>query len=110
MLITFKSHVCGDVIMLENNAKEILDLLGKGAAIHQGIVTVEQLPQAIAVLKKALESDQSQPVEAPSPDSSPDSSVESEPVAIRLFQRAAPIIALLEQSLTEKVPVTWEAA
>lgn len=107
MLITFKSHACGDVILHENNAKEILDLLSNRAEIHHGILTVDQLAPAIAVLKKALVSDHNQLVEDAA--SSPDTHTESESEAIHLFQRAAPILALLEQSLTEEVPVTWEA-
>lgn len=52
MLITFKSANNADLIMLEASGKEILALLGKNPEDTRGIITVEQLPEAISILQK----------------------------------------------------------
>ena len=52
MLITFKSRAYGDLLMFEENAMQILDLFGKDVA--QGIITVEQLPEAIRTLEEEV--------------------------------------------------------
>jgi hypothetical protein len=95
VLITLKSHASGDVIMLAASGRQILELLGKDPAAARGIITVDQLPGAIAALKHAVEADK---------DTANGASPEHR---IRLFQRAPPILELLERSLKEEVPVTW---
>lgn len=95
MLITLKSPASGDVIMLEASGKQILELLGKDSSATKGIITVEQLPGAIAALKHAVEADR---------DTATEGNAEQ---SIRLFQRAPPILELLERSLQDKTPVTW---
>jgi uncharacterized small protein (DUF1192 family) len=49
MLVKFKSKAAADVLMYEEHAKRILDLLGKDAKL--GIITVAELPHAIAKLE-----------------------------------------------------------
>lgn len=104
MLITFKSHASGDVIMLENNGKDLLSLLGKDPTEAKGIVTCEQLPDAIAAIRKAIGADKTRhpdPVDTGiETDGTPDD-------GIRLFQRALPLLELLERSSKDGVPVTW---
>lgn len=105
MLIVFKSPASADVIMFEKNGKEILSLLGKRPEEIRGVVTVAQLPGAIAALRSAIDADKtSRRANADAVEKSdgvrPDS-------AVRLFQRALPVLHLLELSLKEKVPVTW---
>jgi hypothetical protein len=55
----------GDVIMFEKNGKEMLSVLGKDPADAKGIVTVEQLPGAIAAVKAAIEADKAASAEQP---------------------------------------------
>lgn len=52
MLVTFKSKATGDLYMFEENARQILDLLGKD--IRQGIITAEQTDDAIKVLEAEI--------------------------------------------------------
>lgn len=103
MLITFKSAASGDVMMFEKNAKEALSALGKDPDALQGIVTVEQLPGAIAALKAAIEAGRAMPPEQAGPDESPD----TPDAGVGFWQRAVPLAELLERSLRDKVPVTW---
>jgi hypothetical protein len=104
MLITFKSAASGDVMMHGENGKELLRALGKDPDADKGIVTVEQMPGAIAAIRAAVEADKSTQREPPDTiedaDGEPDDS-------IHLAQRALPLLELLERSLQDKVPVTW---
>ena len=55
MLVTFKSKASADVIMFGEQAARLIELLGKGTdSTAKGIVTVEQLPGAIAALQAAI--------------------------------------------------------
>ena len=53
MLYRFKSRAAPDFVMLEVHARQLLDIVGKSPA-PQGIITVEQIPAAIAALEAAL--------------------------------------------------------
>lgn len=59
MLVIFKSKAAGQIIMYEENARPILELLGK--EVKQGIITADETVSAIAKLEaevvrqKALE-------------------------------------------------------
>jgi hypothetical protein len=50
MLIKFTSKAAASVIMYEDHAKRILDLLHKDVKI--GVLTPEELPKAIAILEQ----------------------------------------------------------
>ena len=57
MLYKFKSPITSDIIMLEANGQQVLRIMGKGDDLAKGIVTVEQLPGAIAALEQAIVAD-----------------------------------------------------
>lgn len=104
MLIIFKSPASGAVIMLGENGKDMLNLLGKEPDDAKGIVTVEQLPSAIGTLMTAIEADKARQL------AQSDSKKDSEATigdGVHLFQRALPLLELLESSLKDEVPVTW---
>ena len=102
MLITFKSAASGNVIMLGDNGRELLRAMGKDPDADKGIVTVEQLPGAIAALRAAVAADKRTRREETDAD---DKDVPGD--RIHLAQRALPFLELLERSLQGKVPVTW---
>ena len=105
MLIIFKSPASGDVIMFEKNGKEMLTVLGKDPAEPKGIITVEQLPDAIARVKQAIADDKARQAEK----GAEAEEAEAKPggAGVSFFQRAVPMLDLLERSLKDKVPVTW---
>lgn len=108
MIVTFKSAACADVIYFGDVARRMMELMGKEAA-DQGIVTVEQLPQAIAALKAAIAGDKEQHrahVLAETRGVETTSSGATRPL-VSLTQRALPLLATLEESLQEKKPVVW---
>ena len=53
MLVIFKSKAGADIMMFEENAKQILDLLEKDTV--KGIITAEQTADAIVTLENEIE-------------------------------------------------------
>lgn len=107
MLIIFKSKAAGDVMMFGDVANSLIKIMGKDAT-GKGIVTVEQLPGAIARLKAAVAEDKTaNPVidhDERQFEKTPEGGKRE---AVSLARRAVPLIELLEYSLKEEVPVTW---
>lgn len=106
MLIVFKSQASGDVMMFEKNARQMLRIIGKEADAPKGVVTVEQLPEAIARLKAAIEEDKRSRADRDSGEPDPLDPVTGQPV-IHLVQRALPLLELLQYALGDEKPVTW---
>ena len=52
MLVTFKSKAAAEVLMYEEHAKRILDLLNKD--VKRGIITAAEMPNAIAKLEAEI--------------------------------------------------------
>ncbi len=104
MLVTFKSTASSDLLMFEKNGKEILALLGKDPEAARGVVTVEQLPMAITALRTAIAADKARQTSLADEENEADSEVDRK---VNLFQRAVPLLELLERSLAERQPVTW---
>lgn len=105
MLIIFKSKASGDVIMLGKSGREILRLLGKDADDSKGIFTAEQLPGAIAALKQAITADKALP-DLSQPGLPIDATFEAGD-GVRLYQRALPVLELMERAMQEDAYVTW---
>lgn len=109
MIVTFRSQASGDVIMFGDVARHMMKIMGKDAS-EKGIVTVEQLPDAIARLRAALAADKADHARAVNADW-PQSELESrsESVPVSLTQRVVPLLELLERSLRKNKPVIWGA-
>ena len=108
MIVTFQSKASGDVIMFGDVAHKMMELMGKEAS-DQGIVTVEQLPEALARLKAAIAADREErqginEEDLPQFEQAADGSRRP---FVSLAQRATPLVELLEWSLKKKVPVVW---
>lgn len=108
MIVTFQSPASGDVIMFGDVAKRMMELMGKEPTA-KGIVTVEQLPEAIARLRAAIEEDKRQragrsPEELPQTERAENGTTRP---WVSLAQRALPLLELLEWSLKKKKPVVW---
>ncbi len=108
MIVTFKSAACADVIYFGDVAKRMMELMGKEAG-DQGIVTVEQLPDAIGRLKAAIAEDKARHREhvldeEPGSEAAPGGATRP---FVSLTQRAVPLLAMLEESLAERKPVVW---
>ena len=106
MLYKFKSRASSDFVMLELHARQLLEIIGK-ARERKGVVTVEQMPAAIAALQSALKR------EGANAHNNDDFAVEGHDEAaekqhVSLHQRAAPLLHMLKDSLAEKKDVVWE--
>lgn len=106
MLYRFKSQATADVVMLEANAHQLLDIVGKAAG-PQGIFTVDQIPAAVTALETAVhrETEQHRHNHDARATEGHDEVAEREHVG--LHQRAAPLLDMLKRSLSEGRDVVW---
>ncbi len=104
MLYKFKSRAAADLIMLEPQGRQIVTLMGKTPGAN-GIVTVAQIPAAIAALEAAVMADEAQP--AVEDETDEEAAKDERKDTVRLRQRAAPIIDMLKRSAAENVDVVW---
>lgn len=106
MLYRFKSQATADVVMLEANARQLFDIVGKVAG-PKGIFTVDQIPAAVSALEAAVhrEAEQHRNNHDALASEGHDEAAEREHVG--LHQRAAPLIDMLKRSLTEGKDVVW---
>ncbi|MDO5625620.1 MAG: DUF1840 domain-containing protein [Pseudomonadota bacterium] len=114
MLYKFKSQAAADVIMLRVSAEELLKIIGKEPGAT-GIVTVAQIPAAIAALRAEVARREAagQPAAASTDEQRQDGSDASagggggDDDAISLRRRAAPFIELLQVSHDAGKDVVW---
>ena len=104
MLYKFKSQAAADVIMLEVNARQILDTVGKSPS-KQGIITAAQIPAAIQALQAAIAAEEA--VSKQRVDSDEEDEHGAKGASVSLRQRSAPFIDLLQRSATEGKDVVW---
>lgn len=103
MLIKFKSQAQGaaDVLMFGEVALPLLEIMGKRKE-ERGIVTVEQMPEAIARIEAAIAASKRSARASPS-----DVDEDADRPSVSLAQRALPLLGLLQHALREREPVTW---
>jgi cyclopropane-fatty-acyl-phospholipid synthase len=95
MIYEFKSRRTGSVVMTQPVAESILQVICKAPG-PTGIITVDQMPAAIAALERAVAA-----ARGPAQEDE-----DGKPV-IGLGQRAYPFVDLLKAALAAKVDVTW---
>ncbi len=106
MLYRFKSKAAGDVIMLEANARQLLDIVGKPGGA-KGIFTVEQIPAAISALESAIGNDAVQNHHNRDAFAAENHAEDAERQHVGLHQRAAPLIHMLKLAQAEGQDVVW---
>ncbi|MPN17088.1 hypothetical protein SDC9_164438 [bioreactor metagenome] len=112
MLYKFKSRSTADLIMLEPTARQILQIIGKSPDDQHGIVTVAQIPAAIAALEAAVAAEENlgrtdNQKSSDSDGSNEDDQKVNEGEVIELRQRAVPFIEMLRRSAAENNDVVW---
>jgi len=109
MLYKFKSKVTGDVIMLQPNGERLLEIIGKRNASEsavQGILTPEQMPQALAAIEAAVTQEEQARREAIAQalqENAPPPRFE----AISLRQRTLPVAEMIQRCLEAREPIVW---
>ncbi len=99
MAITFTSKASGDVTMLDANAQEMLDIIGKAMG-PRGVITAVEVSNCLALLRAAL-SAQAKPADDDADD------VPAMQKRVPLATRAFPLIELLEKSRAKGADVLW---
>lgn len=107
-MIVFRSQAAADIMMFDDVARRMMELMGKEVA-DRGIITVDQLPDAIARLKAAIAEDHArrkgeQEEDRPQSEEAPGGGRRA---YVALAQRAVPLVQMLEYSLQADKPVMW---
>lgn len=111
MLVKFKSKAAADVVMYEEHAKLILDLLGKD--VKQGIITAEQAGPAIATIEAEIERiNQLAAEEAQKNEQEPENPYDdidqpAQAPIVKFSTRAYPLLEMLRAADKSKQPVVW---
>jgi len=107
MLVRFISSTSGQVMMFAQVARQLLEILGKDCSAR-GVITAEQVPEAIARLRHAAKDTDSAPAtHTDAIDSGEENDADVSPVG--LGQRAYPLIELLEWTRKDEGFILWEA-
>lgn len=103
-MIRFSSAAAGDVHMLDEHAKQILDKLGKTSG-DRGVISPDQIPGALEALRAAIAKDKPQHAR-PEDTDDPDERQRREQ-DVDLGRRAYPLIDMLERAAKKNKDVTW---
>jgi len=106
-MTTFKSSAAADIMMFDDVATRMIELMGKEVA-DKGVITVEQLPAAIARLEAAIISDHEQHrAHLLADDTQEVDGQGNERPFVSLTRRVLPLLEMLRASLKESEPVVW---
>ena len=106
MLITFKCRAAPELVMLENLAHYLLEIVGKHLG-QRGVITHEELPQAIAKLEAAIVTDKREIAEHDGHFHEGEEGHEPHEMPIGLAQRAYPFLDMLRAAERENADVLW---
>lgn len=105
-MITFRSDAAADIMMFDDVAKRMMELIGREFSAR-GIVTVEQLPEAIARLRAAIAEDHARHAGEHEPPETEDAPGGGQRAYVGLAQRVVPLVEMFEYSLKAGKPVMW---
>lgn len=109
MLITFTSKSAADVLMYERHAKPLLDLLDKD--IHRGVITAEEVTEAIERIESAIAESKRQPdtnkQNAASGNADDEFGDQMAGSAVSFGARAFPLLEMLRAAQRDKQFVMW---
>lgn len=109
-LVVFRSKAAGEIFMFAETARRILAIIGKAEA-PRGVISAEQIDDALARLTAAVEEEKAQieqareEAEQAQRRGEPASSEGARPIT--LAQRAFPLIEMLRAAQKKRVDVTW---
>lgn len=104
MLYEFKSRATGSVVMTQKVAERLLAIIGKPPG-ETGIITVAQMPQAIAALQAAVATERATPEHDKQAEEQ--AREQGRPIPVSLEQRAWPLIDMLKAALAGGKDITW---
>ncbi len=108
MIYEFKSQATGSIVMTQDAAEQLLKVMNKQPG-PTGIITVEQMPAAIAALQNDLPTEHAAETDSTDPaDNDEESEGDSQPV-VSLRQRALPLIEMMQTAHKAGKDITWGA-
>lgn len=107
-LVVFRSRAAGEIFMFAETARRLFEIIGRQES-PRGVITADQVPEALRKLVAAVEEEKAQ-LKAASEDAElrekqGDGTVQPRPIT--LGQRAFPLIEMLREAQKKKVDVTW---
>jgi hypothetical protein len=109
-LVVFRSKAAGEIFMFAETARRILDIIGKADA-PRGVISAEQVGDALARLSAAVEDEKEQirraREDAEQAQRRGEPSGREQAQAITLAQRAHPLLEMLRAAQKKRVDVTW---
>ena len=106
MLYRFKSRATADVVMLEASGRRLLEILGKDADAP-GVITVAQMPAAVAALQAAVAADDAERARQAQEAEARDEALPEPAERVTLRMRVAPFIDMLQHCMREESDVVW---
>lgn len=108
MLVTFRTNAYADIMMFGDVAVQLLQLMGHSGTVP-GALLADDIPAALAQLKKALEMHKTSVPKSSrqQEDDDEEDDKEKEP-PVDLVHRALPLIELLEAAAAAKADVMWD--
>jgi Domain of unknown function (DUF1840) len=107
-LVVFRSKAAGEIFMFAETARRIFGIIGRQES-PRGVITAEQVPEALQKLVAAVEEEKAQlktaGEEAELQDKEGDGTVQPRPIT--LGQRAFPLVEMLREAQKKQVDVTW---
>ena len=107
MLYIFKSQAAQDLLMLEADAKVALRLIGKSIS-GPGIITPEQLPDAIACVQRAVDEDRIKRSNEAEQEIDPSDTLDESDARIYLSQKLIPLLQMLHLAKEADKAVIWD--
>jgi len=108
-LVVFRSRAAGEIFMFAETARRIFDILGR-AESNQGVITSEQIPDALQRLSKAIDAEKALVEQTRQAEDAAEHSGMPPPTdnrIISLAQRAYPLMEMLRAAQKRQVEVTW---
>lgn len=106
-LVVFRSKAAGEIYMFAETAHRMLDLIGKSTT-PQGVITADQIPDALAKLVAAVDAEKAEQQQAGRDrDDEARGGASGSERPITLGQRAFPLIEMLRAAAKRNVDVTW---
>jgi hypothetical protein len=107
-LVVFRSKAAGEIFMFAETARRLFEIIGRQEA-PRGVITAEQVPEALRKLVAAVEEEKAQlkaaREDAELQDKQGDGTAQPQPIT--LGQRAFPLVEMLREAQKKKVDVTW---
>lgn len=110
MIVTFHSDAYADIMMFGDIAIQLLKLMGHSGTVPSALLA-EDVPEALANLKKAITDDKARVAAPPKPEKAgkdDDRDDEDSEPPVQLAHRALPLIELLAASAAAKCDVMWD--